>query len=489
MKRMIELGVLLGCVSLAWAGVEPVTIGSRLEPFVDRCLIDALAGDARLVLHEPVDRGPVMSFGQPWAPTGSFITVIHDPREGLYRLYYRGTNKPGDGGEVTCYAESSDGVHWTKPSLGLHEVRGSTDNNVIWAPDDRTESDPTGRKISHNFAPFLDQNPDAPADARYKALGGTGGAHGLYALASADGVHWRVMSQTPVITHDAYAFDSQNVAFWSPQESKYLAYVRLWIKSEAADAPPEHPPHGIRTIGRAESHDFIHWTPLRYMSYTDTQSDVPGSHLYINQTHPYFRAPHVYLGFGVRVMPARLRLFDAEAGSDRANTSDTVLLTTRGGYAYDRTFLGALIRPPLGRVTSVHPARGVVPFGPTEMSMYARLGNQLHRYAIRPDGFASVRAGFEGGELLTRPLTFAGGRLSLNFATSAAGSVRVEIQDADGRAIPGYSLDESVELIGNEIERAVRWTSGEDVSPLAGKPVRLRFVIKDADLYALQFVE
>ena len=76
---------------------------------------------------------------------------------------------------------------------------------------------------------------------------------------------------------------------------------------------------------------------------------------------------------------------------------------------------------------------------------------------------------------------------SLNFATSAAGEIRVEIQDADGRPVPDYSLNDSQTLIGNEIERTVAWANGEDVSKLADKPIRLRFVMKDADLYALHF--
>ena len=84
-------------------------------------------------------------------------------------------------------------------------------------------------------------------------------------------------------------------------------------------------------------------------------------------------------------------------------------------------------------------------------------------------------------------MTFTGKRLSINFATSAPGGIRVEIQDAAGKPIPGYTLAEADELIGNEIDRSVSWKGKEDVGPLAGKPVRLRFVMKDADLYSLRF--
>jgi len=89
--------------------------------------------------------------------------------------------------------------------------------------------------------------------------------------------------------------------------------------------------------------------------------------------------------------------------------------------------------------------------------------------------------------MLTKPLRFAGRRLVLNFATSAPGGIRVEIQDASGKPVPGYTLGEARETIGNEIERVVSWKNGSDVSGLAGKSVRLRFVMKDAELYALRF--
>ena len=111
----------------------------------------------------------------------------------------------------------------------------------------------------------------------------------------------------------------------------------------------------------------------------------------------------------------------------------------------------------------------------------------MNRYSLRLDGLGSVSAGFEGGEMLTKPLRFEGSRLRVNFATSAAGGVRIEIQDEQGQPIPGYGLDDCRELIGDDIERVVSWSGGPDVSALSGRVVRLRFVLKDADLFALRF--
>ncbi|MDE2927824.1 MAG: hypothetical protein OXT71_15625 [Acidobacteriota bacterium] len=89
--------------------------------------------------------------------------------------------------------------------------------------------------------------------------------------------------------------------------------------------------------------------------------------------------------------------------------------------------------------------------------------------------------------MVTRPIRFQGDRLLLNFSTSAAGSLRVEIQDAAGRPLEGYGLEDCPPTFGDKLEREVRWKQGPDVGGLAGQTVRLRFVLKDADLFAFRF--
>jgi hypothetical protein len=112
----------------------------------------------------------------------------------------------------------------------------------------------------------------------------------------------------------------------------------------------------------------------------------------------------------------------------------------------------------------------------------------ISRLVIRRDGFVSARAAYTGGEFLTPILTFEGDELALNVDTSAVGQVQVEILDENNRPIPGYSLEDCDQIYTtNEIDRVVKWTGKAGVSALAGKAVRLRFVMRDADLYALQF--
>ena len=135
---------------------------------------------------------------------------------------------------------------------------------------------------------------------------------------------------------------------------------------------------------------------------------------------------------------------------------------------------------------------GVVPIGPTEMSVYfiehyRRPSIRLRRGTLRTDGFVSVNAPYAGGEFVTKPLVFEGNELVVNYATSVAGGLRVEIQDVDGQPIDGYQLSQCVEMYGDEIERVVRWENGGNVGLLAGRPIRLHFVMAAADLYAIQF--
>jgi hypothetical protein len=177
--------------------------------------------------------------------------------------------------------------------------------------------------------------------------------------------------------------------------------------------------------------------------------------------------------------------------------SDGVLLTARSGTSeYDRTFLETFIRPGPGDSNwtsrTNYPLTGILPAGPGHMQLFvARNYMQptwhIERLLMRTDGFASVSAPWSGGELLTKPLTFTGGELEINYRTGAAGSVRIEIQDPDGMPLAGFTAADCPVIIGDEIERVVAWKAGSDVASLAGKPVRLRFILADADLFSFRF--
>ena len=461
-------------------------IGSRRELFVDRLLVDRLEG-ARLKLQEPRSGGVAVQYdtaveGYPDHPSSFYTTVFEDG--GVYRMYYRG----GSDSErsLTCYAESADGIVWRKPDLGIFEVDGSANHNVI------------GFVQAPQFCAFKDTRPDVPDSERYKAnaLRTTRADNvGLFAYVSGDGVHWSKLREELIVPNVMRNhFDSQNVMFWSEVEQQYVLYAR-------------HMVGGKRATARATSENFLDWSEPTLMTYSDTGSTTPSEHLYTNQTNPYFRAPHIYVAmpgrilFGRRTLPPEERrrskdAVDPEAGVPE-DCSDGVLLTTRAGTAtYDFTFRESFVRPGIGRsnwtTRNNYPALGVVQTGPAEMSFYvqrhyAQITSHLERMTLRLDGFASLNAPYDGGEMTTRPFIFAGDELEINYSTSAAGSVRVELQDADSRAVAGRGLGECRELIGDEIERVVSWDDGSDVGALAGRPVRLRFSMRDSDVFSFRF--
>lgn len=488
---ILFLAVITGVLARA---ADPVEIGGRRELFVDHFLIDNLNG-VRLQLHAPRDEGVAFAFDQPWEGLFSGYATIVTLDDGRLRAYYRGkavANRDGSEEEVTCVAESADGRNWTKPELGLYEANGTRANNIVLM---------SANTSPHNFCPFRDKRPGVPESERFKAFGGTMEGGGLVAWRSADGYRWEKMAEAPVITKAMvpfkYMFDSQNVPFWSEAEGKYVAYYRVFED-------------GIRRIVRSESDDFLTWTQPLLLGYRNPLSEAPIEHLYTNQTSPYFRAPHLYVAIAARFMPGRQVLTDEQAKAIDVNpgyfkdTSDAIFMTTRpveGAphlVVYDRTFLEGFIRGGIGAQNWVsrtnYPALNVVPTGPGEMSVYvnqdyAQPTAHLRRYSLRVDGFASLHCGYAGGHAITKPLIFSGRELSLNFSTSAAGGVKVGIEEAGGKAIPGFSVEDCQMQIGNEIDRRVTWKSGTDISSLAGKPVRLRISMKDADVFSFQFTE
>lgn len=341
------LVVLAGSAAVAAA----LELGTRRELFVDHYLIDRLDG-VRLKMGQPQPREVALRFEEPWEmPFAGCLSVIKDGD--IYRMYYRGAGANAQGQyepelEFTCYAESRDGIHWLKPKLGLHEFRGSKANNIILAAD-------VQRRISATFAPFLDDRPGVPADERYKGVGGQGGdrsiamgpdGRGLYRLASADGIHWRILPGPSLF--QGYALDTLNLAFWSPAEKTYVAYIRTWSEGGTPDKPKFA---GYRTISRSVSKDFVTWSEPKRMTF----GDAPPEHIYTNATHPYFRAPHILISLPFRYEPLRKVLSDVEHRTlqthytQRIGISDAILMTSRGGTTYDRTFLEAFIRPGLER--------------------------------------------------------------------------------------------------------------------------------------------
>jgi hypothetical protein len=431
-------------------------VGVRLEPMVDEHLIDRFAGSAKLVVQQPLPREVVLTADALWeGNTSAYFTLFRDGDK--FRMYYRGSHfdeKTSQSAhrELACYAESPDGVHWTKPELGLFEFNGSRRNNIVW--------DAEG---THCFTPFLDANPKCNPSERYKALTRVKG--GLLALASPDGIHWQPLAEKPVITRGA--FDSQNLAFWDSHLGKYREYHRMF--------------RGVRDIMTGASEDFLNWTEPRFLDYPDSRPE----HLYTNTVQPYPGAAHILIGFPTRFLPSTQQteptFMVSRDGASFRRFSEPIIPTTapanRDGNRSNYMAWGLLQLPGDANEWSVY----------AKEAYYTGTGSRLRRFTYRKDGLVALAAGAEGGEAITRPLEFSGTKLVLNYKSAPKGSVCVELQDADGKPLPGFSAGDSQPLVGDSIAAVATWNKSRDLASLAGQPVRLRFVLSDAELFSFRF--
>ena len=369
---------------------------------------------------------------------------------------------------------------------------------------------------------FKDTNPEASPDARYKAIRVSGDFEGLMVFKSADGIHWTAITHKKIISESEMKifeptvkstyFDSQNLAFWDAASEVYRLYFRYW-------------PDGRRDIMTMTSSDFINWVNPVRLKYPGARPD----HLYTNQIKPYYRAPHILIGFPSRYinrgwsdsilalpeLSERLQRSGSDLelvvfeGHDNlqprfgTGVTEAQFMSSRDGQTFKR-WDEAFLRPGIERKGSwaygnqyiawqVVETESEFEDAPNELSLYATEGNwtgtssQLRRYTIRMDGFVSLHAPLSGGELVTKPLVFDGSEMVINFSSSAAGGVQVEIQDVSGEPIEGFTLADCPPVFGDSIERKVNWNNAPNLNKLSGQPVRLRFVCKDADLYSFRF--
>jgi hypothetical protein len=478
---------------------EPVDIGNQRQLFVDDFIVDKMTGKAEYLLHKPEMKEIVLVHDEPWEGSYSNYNSIFKDGD-IFRMYYRGWQR-GEKGEighpmVWCYAESKDGIHWTKPNLGLFEFDGSKQNNIVLASRDFGDFH---YNLRDNVTVFKDHNPGVSPDALYKALVDTRKPiWSLLAFQSPDGIHWSPMTGSAPILTDG-AFDSQNTAFWDSTRNEYRAYWRAFVDS-------------VRAIRTGTSKDFIHWKTQSDLKYKDTLTQQ----MYTNGIIPYYRAPQIFVGFPARyidrgwsksmsALPELKERHGRSITNPRYGTAltETLFMASHDAVKFKR-WNEAFLRPGIERngtwsygqqyiAWSFLETKSSLEGAPNELSLYANeelwtgTSSALRRYTLRLDGFVSVNAPMVGGGLITKPLRFQGKELSINFSTSAFGSVRVEIQDIHGKPLPGFLLKDCPPVFGDAIDRTVYWNGGSDVSSIEGKEVRLQFEIKDGDIYSFYF--
>jgi len=471
-----------------------ISLGHRRECFFDDYLIDTDKTTAEFRLHEPVRRECVLVHDAPWEGDGcDFHNILKDGD--LYRMYYLGWTMLTRHVNtiVVCYAESRDGLHWEKPDLGLCEYEGSTHNNII------LDAKAHGSHID-NFMVFKDAHPDCAPNQRYKAVCQAhprGKRPELVCYFSADGIHF---TRGHVITDQGY-FDSLNVAFYDELAGKYRCYFRSFHNIPETRVLND----GIRDIRYIESDDFVHWTEQVRIDFGEAE-DIP---LYTNVVQPYFRAPHILVGFPSRYIERRewTPAFDELCGKEKRlermkhhpryglTTTDCLFMASRDGVHFtrqDEAFMRPEAEYPTGWVYGdCYPSYGLIETpsaisgADNELSFYIFDGHwmgdptRLYRYSMRMDGFMSLRAGAKEKHIVTKPFTFEGSTLRANMATSARGYMYFTLTDEDGTALT------SCEMFGNSVDKKIGFDG--DLSLLAGKNVVLSVTMREADLYSIRF--
>jgi hypothetical protein len=437
----------------------PIDVGSEKQLFIDDSFTRSAAG-VRLVMNPPDKTGEMnLIADKPWEAglIGGF-TVLQDG--GLYKAWYSAWPEKvvNDLDTRLCYAESEEGVHFTKPNLGLIEYQGSKANNIVF--------EGVGDGM-HAGTVFLD--PAAPPEERFKLVYLS--RNGINGAVSPDGLRWNGWPEVIL----KLISDTQNVAFWDPSRASYLLFVRTWLQDET-----------VRAIGRAESPDFRHFPSHETVIQPDEQ-DPPYVDLYTNAALKYPWAANAYF------------IFTAVYDHRNKGPLDIQLCTSRDSLHWRRTSRYPYI--PRGvdddfDTGSLYMASGIVQTG-EQLSLYYgafttghRMGEKpyggiMSRVTLRPDRFVSYDAGKEEGVLITHPLRFTGRQLHLNGQTTGDGRIAVDFLDADGRPIPGFSEGDA--LSGDFVDRTVTWAGKEDLGSLAGKPVSLRFRMRRARLYAFHF--
>jgi hypothetical protein len=538
--------------------------------FLDDYHIQSMTGLSR-VYHQPVKHPvPVIVPDKPWETTGFIRPVgwypygshtqvwsppVWNPELSKWQLWYQG-GKEG----LPLYAESTDGVNWVKPNLGLYEWGGNKNNNITLlptAPYSQSGNSPTYRIVV--VRDTFETNPNR----RYKGLvmgsSGLDISGGLIRLISPDGKTWTREGTDVIPAGDEYRLGQD------PVTGQFWAIIKLgtWQVPDYKYPADFHPP-AYRVAWLRTSSDFVNWTPPQLVGYGTTSDqtqaaaqiaaykanpairkllyDQPTT-LLVNRpagqsgaytadvyNMPVFRYQDMFLGLPTRQLQTGwFWPVDKPAPANNDGWAFPYLVSSRNLTAWNKhtgnpfcdvsplsdtqkTDHGMIhMQPPITLGDQLvfyytgfrfthhlwwkmdptwdkdgipgldynYTAAGLTPAECAKEPSVA-----IHLARLRLDGFASLHAGNTAGEVVTKSLPVNGKSLFVN-AAAQAGTLKAELLDATtGEVIPGYTLANSVAIKTDAVRARLQWQGVTDLSALAGRSVRIRFSVQNADLYS-----
>ncbi len=465
----------------------PIPLHSRKHLFIDDALIERME-NVRFTPNSPVPVETDFRNTEAWEPTPRMGSTIPDvcsvwDEDGEMRMLYTNSGMWGARNHVVCFAKSKDGIHWEKPILGLKIWDRSTRNNIVLMN-------------ASQGAIIKDRNPQIPPEEKYKYIAWNM-YWGFYVFTSPDGIHFR-RNETCLLPFDP---DGSNTTFWDDQAGVYRTYIR----APFGDGPTQR-----RNIARLVIPDLLKPWPFIQVEnpHTDmllsepTSGELPivdtGGQVYRFKAHKYAWAPDTYLAFPWRY----LKEGNVRPGSFLMVSRDGVnwkryenpYYFASGWELNGRKVIEALTEHGMIRRgdeiwqygTVRYTEHGGVMYGGVEFE--GGMHDRLMLLKQRLDGFVSLDAGHNPGEIVTKPLIFTGSQLQLNIKTEPKGSARIAILNQAGQPIPGYALEDCDPITTDDIRYRVTWNKNSDLTALAGEEIQLEIQLKNAKLYALQFM-
>jgi hypothetical protein len=464
------------------AAGEPIRLSIGPQLFIDDYLIEE-SEHLRRTTHQPVKLPqPILAKAQSWHLQPLFFQkVIYRPKTGLFEMWYNVKNPGGAPHVCFAYAQSQDGIQWTRPNLGLVLVGDSHANNLIDAP--------TG----HYGLFFVDEGEDFDdPDRRFKMAYYNGG---LCVAFSADGKRFKPYSRNPVIPSNTSGVEPYQPGYennvgdiidgcWDPLRKRYLMGCKI-EQGGYPGKPNHHAPGWRRTVGMTVSDDFIRWRKPRHVVLPDPDNGIEEFYGF----QPLVLGD-LYLGF-LRVLRDDQ---PADVGGRVAGIGWTELLTSRDGQRwtrYQEVFLDRN-RLPGSWDHAMAWVGDCVTVGEEDFIYYCgysaghKVGDRQNGLArLRKNGFVSRDAGTMEARLRTRPVVLAGSRITVN--AHVIGHLRSRLLDLHGQPLAGFNWDDCRPIQGDSITHPLQWTG--NLSDLGEQPVRLEFSLRRAELYGFDLLQ
>ncbi len=464
----------------------------------------------RRVLHQPI-RGqpnPVISETKPWEAAIGYCSVHRDPQSGKYQVWYQAyagqLAKDPTRRSVVAYAESDDGLNWSKPNLGLFAFNDISDTNIVLIGNG-------GRSVNYGASVLFDPR-DPDSSKRYKmaywdfARRDGHEYPGLCVAFSEDGIRWTKHSDAPLLRGSygkpgptPFCDDEDNKRWnipnsisdvidllYDPRREAYAIYGKTWINGPNGDL------YWKRAVVRTESKDFLNWSTPELVFVPDELEVAQGGDASKIEIHggPTFFYSGVYF--------ALLQMLDFGAGG----TMPAELAVSRDGVAWKRPFRGDYFLPVTGTRTEFDAGclwtNSTPVFLDDEIRFYygaypdwdSDLDQSQTGIGMRSlprDRFAGIRPIDQYGQITLRPLDLSNvSQLAIN--ANAEGSVHVELLTADGYRVPGFTRQDSTAIQGDHLRYPVTWND-KSIGDLPDGRYQVRVYLHNAELFALMIAE